>query len=175
MAAGNELPSGPDEGIAPRPGEVPVAPLPDDDLSPLPDDRIRIPDDDIAVLPDDPRPPDQVPEQPVPPRQPLPDDDELRIALERARLIADDLGSVLRPVVEALRDGAWVSRRADEFSLELDDNARQLAAIGERGVEAIEELAQRGRPEDDGLDLLPHYPLQPPGGPVAAYDTGIGG
>lgn len=173
MAAGNELPSGPD-GIAPRPGETPVTPLPDDGLSPLPDDRVRIPDDDIAVLPDDPLPPIQVPEEPVPPRQPLPDDDELRIALERARLIADDLRSILRPVAQTLRDGAWVSRRADEFSLELDDNARQLAAIGERGVEAIEELARRGRPEDDGLDILPHYPAQPPSGPVSTYHTGIG-
>jgi hypothetical protein len=93
---------------------------------------------------------------PIRPEEPAPDE-HLQIALERAKLIVADLESALRPAAQALRDGAWVSRRADEFSLELDDNIRQSGLIGERAVEAIEELVRRGRP-DDGLEIVPVHP-----------------
>lgn len=153
MAEGDEqFPEG--ESIAALPGDVGIASVPDDELVTLPGDL----------------PPGQIPEIPTP-RHPLPDDDELRIALERARMIADELSSVLRPVTQALHDGAWVSRRADEFSLELDDGIRHLATIGDRSVEAIEALAQQGRPGDGEFELLPHHPQV---GSISAYGAESG-
>lgn len=124
--------------------------------------------DDIVALPERPGLPPPCPRPP----DPGPVDEELRIALERARLVADELESVLRPAAQALRDGAWVSRRADEFSLELDENARLCGTIAGRGVEAIEELARRGRPGGDDVEVLPAYPQF---GPISAYDDGYGG
>lgn len=117
----------------------------------------------IAPLPGE-RPPPPSSQRPIPPAEPEPSE-EIRIALERARLVVADLESVLGPAAQALRDGAWVSRSADDFSLELDGHARQCGVIGERAIEAIEELARRPKP-DDGLETLPLYPQY---GPIQGY------
>lgn len=87
---------------------------------------------------------------------PPPESDEIRIALERARQVAEDLRQVLQPAQQMMREGAWESRSADQFSLELEENARHCTMVGQRGVEAIEELSRRG-PPGDGLEFMPLY------------------
>ncbi|AYY12232.1 hypothetical protein EF847_05430 [Actinobacteria bacterium YIM 96077] len=95
------------------------------------------------------------PEIPLPPdcKPPPPDSDEgsreeLELALERARLVADDCASILKPAIQAMHDQAWVSQRADEFSLELEDHARKATEAGEETVQLIEDRLNR----QDGSD-----------------------
>ncbi|NDL58940.1 hypothetical protein [Phytoactinopolyspora mesophila] len=64
--------------------------------------------------------------------------EELEIALERARLVADDCASILKPAIQAMHDGAWVSRRGDQFSLELEDHARVAADSAAGTVQVIQ-------------------------------------
>jgi hypothetical protein len=64
--------------------------------------------------------------------------EELEIALERARLVADDCATILKPAIQAMHDGAWVSRRGDQFSLELDDHARVAADSAAATVQIIQ-------------------------------------
>lgn len=114
-----------------RPDDTPDDSYPE--LAP-PIDRIEIPEYEIRP----PEPP-RVPECPPGPG----DREELELALERARLVADDCASILAPAVQAMQDGAWISRRADEFSLELDDNIRQATEAGQDVVQVIEEALNR--------------------------------
>lgn len=94
-----------------------------------------------------PEPPDlRPPERPDPPPPEPPGDvsrEELEIALERAKLVADDCATILDPAIQAMKDGAWVSRAADEFSLALEGHARMAADAGERQVETIKEAFDR--------------------------------
>lgn len=137
-----------------------------------PVDRIRLPEEE--------RPGTDYPEfytQPdfaeVPPRPdgpivcdpPRPDSDpvsreELELALERAKLVADDCAGILRPAIQAMKDGAWVSRRADEFSLELEEQARHAADAGQGKVEIIQNTLNSRFSGDDG-GLVLHEPQIP--------------
>lgn len=106
-------------------------------------------------------------------RLPLPPDlggqvsrEELELALERAKLVADDCSSILQPAVQAMRDGAWVSSRADEFSLALDEHARIATAAAQRPVEIIENaLSERGDSGDFDIYLptpeIPYPEVEP--------------
>ncbi|PSL06789.1 hypothetical protein CLV30_102177 [Haloactinopolyspora alba] len=70
---------------------------------------------------------------------PQPTREELEMALHRAQLVVDELSSLLDPALKAMEDGAWVSRRADEFSGGLTEHARQTGATAERCLDTIQE------------------------------------
>jgi hypothetical protein len=104
---------------------------------PPPDTDFRVPELEPPIVGDPPPPPPQPEDNQV-------SREELELALERAKLVADDCATILQPAVQAMLDGAWVSRRADEFSLALEEHARIATVAGERPVHVIERaLSQR--------------------------------
>lgn len=159
MAGNDGVP--PIEGVHTQPD---VAQVPTDDLHTLPDFE-TLPDvhtqPDFETLPDVHTQPDfgTLPDCRLP--TDLPDDcfpvasrEELEMALHRAQLVLADCEAILEPAVQALMDGAWVSRMADEFYTGLTTYSRLTAGIGESCVETIQEaLDVRG--DDDIVEVRP--------------------
>ncbi|WP_166353200.1 hypothetical protein [Phytoactinopolyspora limicola] len=135
----------------------------------VPDNTLRLPLDeppgrdmsDLQTQPDfivgPPRPEPPICPPPEPPSQVS--REELELALERARLVAEDCATILAPAIQAMHDGAWVSRRADEFSVELEQYARIAAEAGQGTVRVIERALEQ---HTDAVDpQLPVYLPQP--------------
>ncbi|NEE02791.1 hypothetical protein [Phytoactinopolyspora halotolerans] len=146
-----ELWTGPEKLDLDEPG-TPPADVPPPDM-PGPDSPQDIPPPDLPS-PEISTPDLSSPDLPAPslptPDLPHPEDDgvsleELEFALERAKLVAEDCAAILKPALQAMADGAWVSRSGDEFSLALEDNARITTEAAERVVEIIEAELQRRR------------------------------
>lgn len=104
--------------------------------------------------------PDERPELDLPPIGPpidcfpQPTREELEMALHRAQLVMEDASAVLAPAIKAMEDGAWVSRKADEFSTGLTTHAQLAATTAERCVEVIQE-ALDAHGDDDVLEPRP--------------------
>ncbi|WP_129668080.1 hypothetical protein [Phytoactinopolyspora endophytica] len=105
--------------------------------------------DEPGTPPSDIPPPDLPSPDIVPPEDDSVSVEELELALERAKLVADDCAAILKPALQAMEDGAWVSRSGDEFSLALEDNARIATESAERVVEIIEAELERRRSTGD--------------------------
>ena len=144
-----------------QPDRVDVSPdfetLPDRvDVSPdfetLPD-RVDV-SPDFETLPD----PVVLPQPDVDiPDGSLPSLEELEMALHRAQLVLEDLSTLFEPALRAMEDGAWVSRRADEFSGGLTSHAGLADSTGQRCVEAIQEAidSRGGGNPVDPIGVMP--------------------
>lgn len=78
-------------------------------------------------------------DEPIPPHDfPIASREELEMALHRAQLVMDDCTTLLDPALQAMQDGAWVSRRGDEFSTALTTHSRLAGTVAESCVETIQ-------------------------------------
>ncbi|NED96325.1 hypothetical protein G1H11_13505 [Phytoactinopolyspora alkaliphila] len=110
------------DGLRVQPGVVEWSP---------PELDLHVPELEPPIVLDPPTPPE-------PPQDSQVSREELELALERAKLVAEDCATILQPAVQAMLDGAWVSRRADEFSLALEEHARMATSAGAHPVRVIE-------------------------------------
>ncbi|WP_298321743.1 hypothetical protein [Haloactinopolyspora sp.] len=114
-----------------QPDRVDVSP----DYHTLPD-RVEVPPDQHGL-------PDGVvitpPDDDIIDCFPQPSLEELEMALHRAQLVMEDMSALLEPALKAMEDGAWVSRRADEFSTGLTTHAGMAESAAQRCVDAIQE------------------------------------